>query len=63
MLVSPLKSLSCLLFEEQNFTPLLWAAAGGHFQATKSLLEACGWMGDDMEKLSKPPIVTPPTPQ
>eukprot|EP00435_Cladocopium_sp_Y103_P074924 s111_g52.t1 len=22
--------------KEQNFTPLLWAAAGGHFQATKS---------------------------
>ena len=28
------------LFQESNFTPLLWAAAGGHVQATKSLLEA-----------------------
>ena len=37
------------LGQEQNFTPLLWAAAGGHFQATKSLLEAVG-SGSHMKK-------------
>eukprot|EP00913_Durusdinium_trenchii_P024426 g22929.t1 len=31
--------------KEANFTPLLWAAAGGHIQAAKSLLEAVTRVG------------------